>query len=181
MILDPTELTERRLEGECNRQMLGASPLWQKPLVVLFLRVLPTSWLSNVISPHPLDLPGVCSTILYRPILHDHCCWLQNHEIQVLPESVYLVWLIQNWWKWTLPSGHNLSNLRGSTVLEPMPHFFSRTDSPHARIQQLGPNIVILFMLRMIQPGDLGYSSEAIFELQSHVLLGVEVERPQGK
>ena len=30
MILDPTELTERRLEGECNRQMLGASPLWQK-------------------------------------------------------------------------------------------------------------------------------------------------------
>ena len=43
MILDPTELTERRLEGECNRQMLGASPLWQKPLVVLFLRVLPTS------------------------------------------------------------------------------------------------------------------------------------------
>jgi hypothetical protein len=52
MILDPTELTKTRLEegdlgmplGERTvRQMFEASPLWQKPLVVLFLRVLPTS------------------------------------------------------------------------------------------------------------------------------------------
>lgn len=52
MILDPSELTKTRLEegdlgmplGERTvRQMFEASPLWQKPLVVLFLRVLPTS------------------------------------------------------------------------------------------------------------------------------------------